>query len=195
MPKQERSIRTRDLLLEEGLTALIRQGYNGTGLKEVLSSVGVPKGSFYNYFDSKEDFGAQVIDLYAERFHAALDAALAGGPGALDRLQAYFEAEVPRQFEAGSGCLLGNLGAEVGATSPVLQKAMQRGMRGTRERFARVIALAQSEGTVRPDRDADELAGVVFAAWEGALIRMQVEESSEPLAQFCRLIIGDFLHA
>lgn len=193
MPKQQRSIETRDRLLEEGLQSLIRQGYNGTGIKEVLDRVQVPKGSFYNYFDSKEDFAAQVIDLYASRFHALLDKALEGGEGALARLRAYFEAEVPRQMATGAGCLLGNLGAEVGATNPLLQRAMRNGMRGTRERFARAIAQGQEDGTVREDWPAEALAGVLFAAWEGALIRMQVEHDQTALDEFGRLMIDDFL--
>ncbi len=195
MPKQSRSRRTRDRLLEEGLEFFIRQGYHGTGLKEVLEAVRIPKGSFYNYFGSKEDFGAQVVDLYAQRFHAELDAALADGPNqnALERLRAYFESEIPRQWHEGTGCLLGNLGAELGATSEPLRDAMARGMNGTRQRLAKVIAQGQKEGTVRSDRSAEELAGVVFAAWEGALIRMQVEESRSPLEEFCRLILDDFL--
>ncbi len=194
MPKQTRSIRTRDLLLEEGLQSLIRQGYNGTGIKEVLDRAQVPKGSFYNYFDSKEDFGAQVIELYVRRFHTSLDIALGGGAGALERLRTYFRAEAPRQMNAGAGCLLGNLGAEVGATSPVLQEAMKGGMKGTRERFARAIADGQDEGTVRTDRSAEELAGVLFAAWQGALIRMQVENDQTALDEFSRLMIDDFLN-
>ncbi|MEN8374732.1 MAG: TetR family transcriptional regulator C-terminal domain-containing protein [Gemmatimonadota bacterium] len=193
MPKQERSIRTRDLLLEEGLSALIRRGYNGTGIKEVLEEAGVPKGSFYNYFESKEDFASQVIDLYADRFHAELGEAFADGPGALDRVRDYFDEEIPRQLEAGAGCLLGNLGAEVGATNPGLRQAMARGMGGTRERFAGAIEQGQADGTVRTDRTAEELAGVLFAAWEGALLRMQVEASREPLDEFSRLMIDDFL--
>ncbi|MDB5769038.1 MAG: transcriptional regulator, TetR family, partial [Collimonas fungivorans] len=56
---------TRATLLETGLRLFAEQGYNGTGIKEIVDATGVPKGSFYNYFKSKEDFGAEVISFYA----------------------------------------------------------------------------------------------------------------------------------
>ena len=193
MPTQERSLRTRDKLLEAGLEFLIRQGYNGTGIKEVLDQVQVPKGSFYNYFDSKEDFVAQVIDLYASRVHAQLDEVLEGKGDALERLRKYFAAEIRRYGKQGVGCLLGNLGAEVGGSSEILRRAMARGMKGTRERFARVIGEAQEQGTVRGDRSAEELASVLVAAWQGSLIQMQIEGSTKHLEECRHLMLDDFL--
>ncbi|MBX9686863.1 MAG: TetR/AcrR family transcriptional regulator, partial [Candidatus Obscuribacterales bacterium] len=52
---------TRAILLEAGMAVMYEKGYSNTGIQEVLSSVGVPKGSFYHYFDSKEDFALKII--------------------------------------------------------------------------------------------------------------------------------------
>ena len=66
----------REKLLDRGVALLMEQGYHGTGLQELVKSVGVPKGSFYNYFESKEAFSAEVVAHYIDPFIKRLDAQL-----------------------------------------------------------------------------------------------------------------------
>ena len=66
----------KEKLLDRGVALLMEQGYHGTGLQELVQSVGVPKGSFYNYFESKEAFSAEVVAHYIEPFIKRLDAQL-----------------------------------------------------------------------------------------------------------------------
>ena len=54
---------TRTKLLQTGLRLLAENGFNGTGIKEIVDEVGVPKGSFYYYFKSKEDFTVEIIQF------------------------------------------------------------------------------------------------------------------------------------
>lgn len=56
---------TKDRILKVGIDILSKKGYNNVGLKEILALANVPKGSFYHYFKSKEDFGIQVISKYS----------------------------------------------------------------------------------------------------------------------------------
>jgi TetR/AcrR family transcriptional repressor of nem operon len=63
----------REKLLDQGVALLMEQGYHGTGLQELVRNVGVPKGSFYNYFPSKEAFSAEVVKHYIEPFIRQLD--------------------------------------------------------------------------------------------------------------------------
>ena len=51
----------RDDLIRVGRDLIVRQGFNATGLSDILTTAGVPKGSFYYYFESKEDFGLAII--------------------------------------------------------------------------------------------------------------------------------------
>lgn len=190
MSRQERSQATRDKLLEQGLLSFIAQGFHGTGIKEILVEVGVPKGSFYNYFESKDDFGAQVIELYSRRFHAQLDEVIQADGDPLENLRAFFSSEVERLDRDGSGCLLGNLGAEISTTNAALRAALARGTAGTRNRFARIISEAQRNGRIRTDVTAEQLACILFATWQGALIRMQTDASVEPLEECCELLLG-----
>ena len=190
MSRQERSQATRDRLLEQGLSSFIVKGFHGTGIKEVLEEVGVPKGSFYNYFESKDDFGAQVIELYSRRFHGPLDEVIQADGDPLDNLKAYLASEVERLDRDGSGCLLGNLAAEVGTTNATLRAALARGMAGTRKRFARIISEAQRSGRIRTDVTAEQLASILLATWQGALIRLQTEASVEDLEECRELLLG-----
>lgn len=194
VPRPRRSEETRQRLLDTGMTMLLHRGYHGTGLKDVLGTVGVPKGSFYNYFASKEDFGVQVIRAFAARRDRELEAALEGSPqDALGSLRRYFQG-MARALEAGGfcgGCLVANLGAEL-EDSEACREALRIAFQEWRDRFARVLATAQEQGTVRDDLPAGELADLLVDAWEGALIRVKVQRSGQPLQQVLRQLFDGY---
>src|SRR5258707_12513763 len=64
---------TRDHLVDVGLELMHQNGYNATGLSDILKAANVPKGSFYHHFSSKEDFAAAALERYGmrEREHTA----------------------------------------------------------------------------------------------------------------------------
>jgi TetR/AcrR family transcriptional repressor of nem operon len=64
---------TRETLCRAGVAALTEKGFSATGIDEILKSVGVPKGSFYHFFASKEAYGSELITLYARYFVRKLD--------------------------------------------------------------------------------------------------------------------------
>ncbi len=193
MLRENRKRLIRNRLLETGLEGFVQRGFHATGVQDLVDEAGVPKGSFYNYFASKEAFGASVIDLYAGRIHQRLDELGLEEGDALQKLRGFLEAKLQHHEEQRHGCLLGNLGCEVGAESERLQASLSDGISGVRERFAHLIAKGQEQGSVRANIPADDLAGVLFSAWEGALMRMQVEGSTSPVEQCLRLMLDEFL--
>ncbi len=195
MARPRRSGPTRQRLLDAGAAMLLEQGYHGTGIQPVLDEVGVPKGSFYNYFDSKEHFAAEVIRHMAEKVCASLDGlkqeaqkdALAALRRDLRRRIQGFEGHFS------GGCLFGNLGAEV-EDSEECRSALAEAFRAMSACYAAVIAAGQAQGSIRKDVKAGELADHLIAGWEGALLRMKVERSTRPLKQLVhRLLDDDFL--
>src|SRR5499427_6717908 len=56
----------REQLLDTGLRVLHERGFNATSVQDITEAAGVPKGSFYNHFESKEDLGAEVVLRYLE---------------------------------------------------------------------------------------------------------------------------------
>ena len=194
MVKSKRNQNIREQLLNQGVNVFIKQGYHGTGIKEILDRVKVPKGSFYNYFESKEHFGAEVIRQYAKQITANMDTWLSEPEkDGLDALKQFFNQEIIRHEEAREGCLIGNLGAELGDSSELCRQVMSESLQIMQQRFARVLKKAQKQGTVRKDLTAAELADILVNAYEGALLRMKIEKSVEPLRQFTKLMLDDFL--
>ena len=78
MARPRKSDHTKQLLLATGSQMLTEHGYHGTGIKQVLDAVGVPKGSFYNFFPSKEAYVASIIHHYGEQVAEEFNAATAG---------------------------------------------------------------------------------------------------------------------
>lgn len=176
----------------------MQQGYHGTGLKEILDAVRIPKGSFYNYFGSKENFAAEVIQHYITPFIDQLSSHLQNPDhDALSALQRYFNELITEleKEEFQGGCLLGNLMGEIGDTSDICQKSLHSAVLRYRNLLKTGLLRAQQEGTVRTDKSAEEMADLLVNLWQGALLRMKIEKSSIPLKQCCENLLGDFFKA
>lgn len=195
MAKRDRHMATRQRILDRGVVALKEGGYHGTGLKEVLEKIEVPKGSFYHYFESKEHFGAEVIRHFSEKIGERLDACLEDPTcDALDSLKGFFRDEIVQHEREGRlGCLIGNLGAELGNHPELCRQALSEGYSVMVSRFERALERAQEAGHIREDISPHELANFLINGWEGALLRMKVERSVQPLKRFTKLYFEEFL--
>lgn len=174
---------------------LMQQGYHGTGLKEILDAVQIPKGSFYNYFGSKEKFAAEAIQHYIDPFIHQLNVHLLNQDNdALSALKSYFNELILEleKAEFKGGCLLGNLMGEIGDTSELCQKSLQSAVHRYRDLLQAGLLKAQQEGTIRTDKSAEEMADLLVNMWQGALLRMKIEQSSAPLKQFSQNLLGEF---
>tara|TARA_R110002073_G_scaffold329745_1_gene512703 strand:+ start:375 stop:971 length:597 start_codon:yes stop_codon:yes gene_type:complete len=194
-----RKINKKDLnkksILDQGVTLLMEQGYHGTGLQQILDAANVPKGSFYNYFGSKENFCAEVIQRYIDPFITQLAGHLQStNTDALGAIQRYFNAliEALEKNQFNGGCLLGNLMGEIGDTSNICQKSLQSAVSRYRDLLESGLAKAQQQGTIRLDKSARDLADLLINTWQGALLRTKIEKSSKPVKQCCQDLLGDY---
>src|SRR5437899_75499 len=106
----------RERLLDAGVEIFHRCGFNGCGVQEITEAAGVPKGSFYNHFASKEALGAAVLDRYwQQRAGATLRILEDSEVRPHERLRRHFAAMAANMAKRGytGGCLIGNLGAEL----------------------------------------------------------------------------------
>ena len=195
MSKARKKEFNRESLLNQGVLFFMNQGYHGTGLQEILDAVNVPKGSFYNYFDSKEEFGAAVIQHYIEPFILRLSTHLQlSDSDALGAIRRYFN-ELIVELEENKfkgGCLLGSLMGEIGSTSDVCQQSLQSAIARYRDLLQSGLAQAQQQGSVRTDKTPEVMADLLINTWQGALLRMQIEKSSAPVKQCCHDLLDDF---
>jgi TetR/AcrR family transcriptional regulator, transcriptional repressor for nem operon len=178
---------TREHLLDIGLERLRATGYTATGVKEILDLAGVPKGSFYHYFPSKEAFAAEVFQLYAEGEARRSERILGDRKAApLKRLRRYFEelVLVYGQSAVISGCLVGSLSLEVADHSPKLQKQIKAVFSIWQQGIGEVLLEAVERGDLPKSTQPDTLAEFLLNAYEGALIRMKAEKSDRPLDNF-----------
>lgn len=196
MARPRRNEHIQGLLLEIGLASFSKQGYHGTGIKEIVDAAGVPKGSFYNYFSSKEDFAAKVIRYYAECYWSEwasyFNEVVAENPCA--DLRRSFELMIAKhdKSEVKTGCIVGNLAAEISESSPLCREAMQAVIAEWRDRFAGYVQSAQAQGYIRTDMSASDLADIFCNAWEGSLLRMKIENSTEPLKRCIAIMFDNF---
>jgi len=185
----------RDKLLDQGVHMLLTKGYHGTGIKEILDIVQVPKGSFYNYFSSKEAFAAEAINHYIEPFIVLLTQHLQTSEiDALSALKNYY-AELIAEVDKGDykgGCLLGNLMGEIGDTSELCNQALKTAVERYKQLQKTALEHAQQQGTVRKDRSAESMADLLVNNWQGALLRMKIEQSVQPLQEFYDTLLDDY---
>ncbi|MCW3065585.1 MAG: transcription regulator protein [Solirubrobacterales bacterium] len=182
MPSGEKS---RTALVEHGTQLMLRSGYAGIGLAELLQEAGVPKGSFYNHFDSKEAFGVELVRLYYAEHDRLLAALLTQtDPRPLERLRSYFDLLLERAVDASPqarGCLLGMLALEMAGSSEPLRASVSDAFRRWQARLAELLRQAQVAGELAPEQDPQPLAALLLDAWEGALMRARASRDLESL--------------
>ncbi|VTU38668.1 acrylate utilization transcriptional regulator AcuR [Variovorax sp. RA8] len=181
---------TREALLNAGVAALTEKGFSATGIDEILKSVGVPKGSFYHFFANKEAFGAELIARYDEYFVRKLDRFLLDETKSpLDRIDAFF-ADAERgmkRFGFRRGCLVGNLGQEMGTLPEAFRSQLTNVLLDWQRRTAVVLEQARRDGEIGKATDCAEWAAFLWTGWEGAVLRAKLERKAAPLQMFARL--------
>lgn len=187
-PREEaRLADARERLLRAGVAMLTERGFSAVGLDEILSAVGVPKGSFYHYFGNKAAFGLALVDAYAAYFAGKLDRwFLDESLSPLARLRAFVEdarAGMAR-FDYRRGCLVGNLGQEISALPDPFRDRLAAVFADWEARTARCLEAAKSAGEIDRDADCARLAGFFWIGWEGAVLRAKLERGLEPLDRF-----------
>lgn len=177
---------TKTLILDTGHALVSRKGYAGIGLQEVLKAAGVPKGSFYHYFDSKEAFGTALLDRYiasyAERLNRLLAEPGTGEVRLLRFLNAWIEdPEQPGKPGWAQGCLLVKLAAEVADMPGDMHRALTNGIDRLVGRIASLIAEGQADGTISTSSEPLALARVIFQMWLGSALLSKLSQTETPM--------------
>jgi TetR/AcrR family transcriptional repressor of nem operon len=179
-------------ILEQGAALVHRAGFSATSVADITEAAGVPKGSFYNHFESKDAFGEAVLDRYFEDVRIALDETLhAAGAPALTRLDNYFrrlKLYVAKDNFA-RGCLIGNISAEVSAVTEATRARLSELIREWTASLARCIEDGQRDGSVRRGPAPEALAVLLLDAWQGALLRAKVERRLAALDNFLDVLL------
>ncbi|WP_439886094.1 TetR/AcrR family transcriptional regulator [Pseudomonas sp. MBLB4123] len=180
----------RDLILAKGAEVMTRRGYHGAGVQEIVQAAGVPKGSFYHYFASKEDFALQALQqVYAPRLARYAEALANPALSPRQRILDYYAelvAHFARQERLEYHCFIGSLSFEMAELSPAIGAEVDAILQRSADILQACLEQAQAAGELAADEDCGNLAGFIGHAWQGALTRLKVASNTRVLDDFLR---------
>lgn len=180
----------KELIIGKGIELMRSKGYHGTGVQHILKALQMPKGSFYNFFESKEDFTLQAIEEYGKTtindlMNIVEDSTLSSFQvieSFFGNLVAYYEANQFRQT-----CLMSILSFELGNHNPAISQKIRDKFNRIRQILAGVIQEGQGLGEIRGSIDPAEMADFLINGFNGSLISMKYEQSINPLRKFMEI--------
>ncbi|RRJ84890.1 TetR family transcriptional regulator [Aestuariirhabdus litorea] len=193
-PKASRpDIDTRALLIRSGVEVLTAQGFSSAGLDLILKRVGIPKGSFYYFFPSKEAFGQEVLQSYHRFFVHKLDKHLLNQeltPLARIREFCTDANQGMQRHDWQRGCLVGNLGQEVELLPESFRPKLLEIFGIWQQKIENCLILSVQQGEIPKDTNCSAMAEFFWIGWEGAVMRARLQQSPQPLTHF----LQQFLH-
>ncbi len=160
-------------LLDTAQRIVGAKGFAAVGLNQLLGAAGIPKGSFYYYFASKEAFGKDLLEHYFEKDLQQIDKFLSEpGRTARDRLTAYwrfFRANQEHDDPDGK-CLAVKLGAEVSDMSEDMRLALKTGTSAIIAKLSRVLKEGLADGSIAISGSPGATAQTLYQLWMGASV-------------------------
>lgn len=172
---------------------MLRGGYGGTAVNDILADAGIAKGSFYHHFESKEAFAIALARRFFERHEQILGELIADEETpADDRLRSYFGGLLERATNADArerGCLLALFALEVSRSSEPIAEAVSAEFELWEELLAELVEQGQQRGEIRDEATPRAIAGTLISGWEGALMRARLANDVEPLRSFLAVVL------
>ncbi|HGS6002809.1 TPA: TetR family transcriptional regulator C-terminal domain-containing protein [Klebsiella quasipneumoniae subsp. similipneumoniae] len=178
---------TRNDLVRSGLELLTQNGFLATGVDAIVKNASVPKGSFYYYFKSKEEYAQAVLNAYDSFFEHKLKKHLHDPSFTpIVRLENFIDdaCEGIKKYNFTRGCLVGNMMQE----SPGLPPSFINLLQNILERWQAIVAACLSDaicsGEICSDMNDTQLAAIFWSGWEGAVMRAKLYGSTQPVYDF-----------
>jgi TetR/AcrR family transcriptional repressor of nem operon len=172
----------RQHIIDVARSLMTQRGYTAVGLTELLAAAGVPKGSFYHYFRSKDEFGQALLEEYFEEYLGRVDVQLASEGSGAERLLSYLSywAETQAFDHTDQKCLVVKLGAEVCDLSENMRGVLEKGTALIIERLVRCVEQGKADGSIDASVDSAILAQALYQMWLGASLLVKVNRTREP---------------
>jgi TetR/AcrR family transcriptional repressor of nem operon len=178
---------TREEIIRKGAELIHAQGFNATGLQQILQAAGIPKGSFYFYFRSKEDFGLEIIDYFnaiiSGIFTRYLNDKKIPPMRRMQKLFEYFEAAFQKSGYA-LGCPIGNLSLELADTNERLRVHLGGVIETRIKQIELCLQDAKRDKSLPASLNTADAARFIFHGFEGSILHMKVVKSIEPFRSF-----------
>jgi TetR/AcrR family transcriptional repressor of nem operon len=183
-------------LLESGLTLIGKQGFAGSGVADITGAAGVPKGSFYQYFESKQAYAIELLDDYWSAIEEKHTKVLLDDKYApLDRIVRHFHSigQDHKQQKYILGCLIGNLGVEIAGAGEDAQAKLRQIIKRWTSLLVTCLKQAQEADDLDRKADVEELAAALIESWEGAVMRSKIERSGAAFKRFETVVLPRLL--
>ena len=184
----------REEIVQAGLKCLVEKGFNAVGVQDITDTAGVPKGSFYNHFVSKEALGVEIVERYGAnqtRREILTDPSVPP----LQRLRRHFDriSALFAESHFKRNCILGGFSAELANQSETIRESLRKLYGQWTKDIEATIAEAQTKGEIANNTKASDLAAFLLDSYEGALLRARVERSRKPFDRFMKFAFGQLL--
>jgi len=184
----------REEIVQAGLKCLVEKGFNAVGVQDITDTAGVPKGSFYNHFESKEALGVEIVERYGAnqtRREILTDPSVPP----LQRLRRHFDriSALFAESHFKRNCILGGFSAELANQSETIRESLRKLYGQWTKDIEATIAEAQTKGEIVNNTKASDLAAFLLDSYEGALLRARVERSRKPFDRFMKFAFGQLL--
>ncbi len=175
----------REKLASSAVDTLHTHGFKGCSIQDITEAAGVPKGSFFNHFENKEDLAIDALRRYLDE-NARSDMLFDESVSPLTRLKNHFGYLSDRLISLGftRGCMLGLFAAEMSTDYPRMREELRSIFETWCGGVEQVLREAQAKGEVDPRHDAGQMARFLVNAWEGATVRMKITQTREPIDDF-----------
>jgi TetR/AcrR family transcriptional regulator, transcriptional repressor for nem operon len=179
-------------IVEAALKVLHQRGFNATGVQDITDAAGVPKGSFYNHFESKEALGVEALERYWQGALNGLEILKDTRTVPVARLKAYFRGlnDLARKLKYRPGCMIGNLSIEMSDQSPAIRERLAGILARWSLAIEACVKEAQADSSLRRDLDAGAMAAFLLNSWEGAVLRSKVDRSDAAFMAFEKIVFG-----
>ncbi|MCH7974746.1 MAG: TetR family transcriptional regulator C-terminal domain-containing protein [Bacteroidetes bacterium] len=184
-------------ILEKGHEIIRQKGYNKTGVEEIIKACKIPKGSFYNFFESKEDFGIKALNYYTEKQYQFIKGYLTNKKiKPINRLKKLYKSmtDINKEENFAYGCLIGNMTQEMAGISDGIIDEANKDLKKIRDLVKDCIEEAQRSGEIRNDFSANDLSVYVQNNFYGAQLKAKAEKDINSYKVFMKMTF-DFLTA
>ena len=175
-------------ILDKGMPILWSKGYNGTSVGDIVKAAGVPKGSFYNYFESKEDFAIQALDKY---FYSVVPQAMEileneelNHKERIFQIYAFRVKKALDELDYKMGCMALNLGNEMSDHSEAIRKAIVAKESFVKGTIIAALKEGQEAGDIKSTLSPESMINFIEDAWKGAMVTTKEYRTEEPLNNF-----------
>ena len=177
----------REKLASSAVDTLHAKGFHGCSIQDITDAAGVPKGSFFNHFESKEALAIEALGRYLQ--NNRLDLLLDKTIPPLERLKNHigYIVEKIEESDFQRGCMLGNMATEMADAYPQMREKLRIAFDFWSQAVESVLREAQAAGDIDPRHDPGQLARFIVNAWEGVIMRLKITKNRGPIDEFLHI--------